>query len=51
MAVSNLDLAVRIRIDLQNALRGFDRLERRLGGAGLAADKGLSPRVRGNPYP
>ena len=35
MADSNLDIAVRIRTDLQN----FNRLEKRLGGAGLAADK------------
>ena len=39
MADSNLDLAVRIRADLQNALQNFNRLEKRLGGAGLAADK------------
>ena len=39
MANSNLDLAVRIRADLQNALQGFNRLEQRLGDAGQAADK------------
>ena len=39
MADSNLDVAVRIRTDLQNALQNFNRLEKRLGGAGLAADK------------
>ena len=60
MADSNLDLAVRIRADLQNALQNFNRLEKRLGGAGLAADKargrmrrlavaGSSPLARGTP--
>ena len=39
MADNNLDIAVRIRTDLQNALQNFNRLEKRLGGTGLAADK------------
>ena len=39
MANNNLDLAVRIRADLENALQGFGRLEQRLAGTGQAADK------------
>ena len=39
MADSNLDIAVRIRTDLQNTFQSFNHLEKRLGGTGLAADK------------